>query len=316
MLRKFFVFLSFLSLVGVVGCSSEPDDDPMGGADGGNNNGGADADTAPGEWRNLIDATWVRPPGEGYYCSRVTTTEDLWISEFRAINPEGTHHTVLTVIENPSQPDGEFDCNAGTNADRMIYGSGVGTDPFKFPDGVGVHLPAGTQLLLNLHLFNTTETALNGISGTEIRVVPASEIQHEAEAVLMGPTFTLNIPPGTQTSSGSCTQNGDVTFISVGPHMHQLGTHMKVTAESSIDGTKVIHDAPYTFYEQNAYDLDPHIRMARGDKLRVECTYNNNTGSTVTFGDSSTQEMCFATIYRYPAFGATFGVVCDDGTPF
>jgi hypothetical protein len=181
---------------------------------------------------------------------------------------------------------------------------------------VGVFLPKGTQLLLNLHLFNTTDSDLEGTSGTEIRVVSASDIQHEAEAILMGPTFTLSIPPGTSTNTGSCTQNGDVTFISVGPHMHQLGTHMKVTAESSVEGTKVIHDGAYSFYEQNAYPIEPSIQMKQGDKVKVECTYENNTGSTVSFGDSSTEEMCFATIYRYPALGATFGIVCDDGVSF
>jgi hypothetical protein len=87
---------------------------------------------------------------------------------------------------------------------------------------------------------------------------------------------------------------------------------MKVVAESSVDGDVTIHDAPYSFYEQRLYPIDP-VEMNQGDRVRVACTYDNDTGQTVTFGDSSEQEMCFATMYRYPARGAQFGIVCDSG---
>jgi hypothetical protein len=50
--------------------------------------------------------------------------------------------------------------------------------------------------------------------------------------------------------------------------------------------------------------------MAAGDRVRVECTHQNTTGSTVRFGDSSLQEMCFAGLYRYPAAGGYF--ICTN----
>jgi hypothetical protein len=43
--------------------------------------------------------------------------------------------------------------------------------------------------------------------------------------------------------------------------------------------------------------------MAAGDRLRVYCTYVNDTGQPVTHGESSTDEMCLFGIYRYPALG-------------
>ena len=42
----------------------------------------------------------------------------------------------------------------------------------------------------------------------------------------------------------------------------------------------------------------------------TECTYDNPTGRTVTFGESSTDEMCFTSFMYYPAQGAPF--VCSD----
>jgi hypothetical protein len=146
-------------------------------------------------------------------------------------------------------------------------------------------------------------------------MVPASEIQIEAEAVLMGSTFGLSIPPGENTQVGSCTMEQDLTLLTVSPHMHQLGTHMKVEAVRAA-GNQVVHDLPYDFYDQKLYVLEP-VAMQKDDKIEVSCGYNNTTGGTVKFGDSSTKEMCFATMYRYPKQAASqFGFICDDNIPF
>jgi hypothetical protein len=283
---------------------------------------GADADpnapdAAPGEWTELVSGDWQMNPGnEGYVCVRKTIDQDMYISDFRAVAPEGTHHTVLT-MGSPDGPDGVSGCGAGTNHEAMIYGSGVGTNPFSFPEGVAIHIPAGTQLLLNLHLFNVSDAALQGVSGTEVKTLAADEVVHVAEAVLAGKTFNLNVPDGGEsTQIGYCTMDADVTVLSVSPHMHQLGTHAKIVAELD-SGEMTLHDAAYDFYEQKVYPLAPSLPMAQGDRLRVECTYVNNTGADVSFGDSSTEEMCFSGIYRYPALGGSgiAAFVCDDGIP-
>jgi hypothetical protein len=51
-----------------------------------------------------------------------------------------------------------------------------------------------------------------------------------------------------------------------------------------------------------------------GDKLWTTCTYQNNTGNTMTFGESSLNEMCFTGIYRYPATGGNL-FSCTTGVP-
>jgi hypothetical protein len=83
--------------------------------------------------------------------------------------------------------------------------------------------------------------------------------------------------------------------------MHQLGIHAKVVAESSVDGTRVLHDGPYDFDAQLYYPIEP-IRMAAGDKVRFECTWRNTTDRTVRWGDSSLDEMCAMGLYRFPGW--------------
>jgi len=297
------------------GCGTS---DPAGGtgADGGGGGGGDTPDGGGGGdgWQTLIQGSWSIPAGsEGYHCVRATVPEDMYISEFRAIIPLGTHHTVLAT-DSAGGADGEFDCSANTLGDGAIFGSGVGTNSIAFPPGVAVKLSKGQQLLLNLHLFNISDSALTGTSGTKIKTIPADQVEHEAEVVLMGNVFNLHIPPGESTQTGRCVMNGDVTLFAVNPHMHQLGTHMKVVAKSSVEGDVTMHDGDYDFENQAIYPIDPMVQMKAGDEVDVYCTYNNTTGKTVSFGDSTLDEMCFGTTYRYPARGGQFGVICDSGT--
>jgi Copper type II ascorbate-dependent monooxygenase, C-terminal domain len=267
------------------------------------------ADASTGEWKTLLTGEWTMPPGtEGYVCARHTIDEDLYVNGFDAIKPLGTHHTLLTMGE-PNAPDGLTPCNAGENRPLSVFGSGLGTDLLEFPPGVGLKIAKGSQVLLNLHLFNSGADDLSGLSGTRVRTMPESEVKDIAEGILAG-TLMLRLPPGeTTTSIGHCTMSSDVTLFAVAPHMHQLGIHEKVVAERASADEVVLLDAPYDFNEQS-YGLIEPLKLTKGDRVRVECTHRNTTDKIVTFGESTLSEMCFAGLYRYPADGSVF--LCMD----
>jgi len=65
-----------------------------------------------------------------------------------------------------------------------------------------------------------------------------------------------------------------------------------------------LHDMPYDFEEQKYWLQSPEIELEQDDKIRVTCSYVNDSGGLVTFGDSSDKEMCFGGMYRYPASNA------------
>jgi hypothetical protein len=251
-------------------------------------------------WQTLLTGDWTIQPGaEDYVCVRQTLTSDVYIRGVSAVNPRGTHHTNLTIGE-PTKPDGTYPCTVAENLSVSIFGSGVGTDPVHFPEGVGMKLAAGSQLLLNLHLFNVGDSELSGTSGTEVLPIDESDIEHLAEdnpAVKLD----LNILPDQETTTmGSYTVPDDSVLFAVLPHMHQLGTHSKVVAHSSVDGDRVLHDKPYSFDSQLYYPIES-IRMAMGDTVEYECTWMNTTPRTIHFGQSSLDEMCAMGLYRYPA---------------
>jgi hypothetical protein len=258
-----------------------------------------------GDWQTLLAGDWTMAPGsEGYICVRKTLEEDLIVGVFDAINPPGTHHTLLTMGA-PDAPDGITPCNAGTNRTQSVFGSGVGSIPLAFPKGVALRMKKGTQLLLNLHLFNTGAAPITGTSGTRFQTVAEADAPTPAEGLLAGP-IQLNLPPGQTTkTTGYCTMSIDSTIFAVSPHMHLLGTYQRIAVQHAAGGEEVLYDAPYDFNEQRYFAV-PSIQVKKGDKVSVECTHNNTTATKVTFGESTLSEMCLAGLYRFPADGSPF----------
>ena len=127
-------------------------------------------------------------------------------------------------------------------------------------------------------------------------------------------TTNISIAPGqTATVGGGCTFQKDATLFTYWPHMHQHATHQKVTLTQGGVAT-AIHDADFSFSEQKNYPLSPMLQIHAGDSLRTDCTYTNNDTTTLTFGDSSTAEMCFTGLYRYPKQAISL-FECTEGHP-
>lgn len=294
-----------IAAIVATGCGNANGDDNLG--------PGATVSTGSGTpgagWQLLVSGDWQLPKGtEDYACVYATAQEDVYINSFRPISPFGTHHTVLTAQPTPIQPDGIYACDANTNGPEMLYGSGVDTADYSLPQGVAVKVSAGHQLILNLHLLNASTNPLTGTSGVEVKTLDATDVDFEAEALLAGKTDGLTVGFGETTQSGTCTMGSDVTVGAVFPHMHQLGVHLKATAQPM--GVS-LRDAPYEFDSQQWYPIEP-LALSKGDQLNVDCTYVNNTTDVVGFGDSSYAEMCFLGAMIWPKDPNRDGYTCTQ----
>jgi hypothetical protein len=290
-----------LGLVGCDGESGQGDDDAP----------GVDAqlpgtpDAGPGgvTWTNMIEGSWELTPGqEKYVCVTRTLTEDLVVGGYRPIAPDGTHHTVLSYGD-PNGPDRTFDCGPGTDSPLWIYASGVGTNELILPTGVGVVIPKGKQLNLNLHLYNIGDGIKTGKSGVEGVILTAAQVQHEAELFLPGPLMFG--PTATDTISGDCTAKANQTLVALFPHMHQKGKHFKTEVLRGGTVMATLYDKSYDFDGQE-FILTDQLALQSGDKIRTTCQY---TEAGVSWGNSSDEEMCFSILIRYPRLSA-------NGFPF
>ena len=300
-------------LAAALACSTAACGDPNAGDDAPGVDAAVDATEIPVGWEKLLEGEWTLAAGqEGYYCVYATVPRDVYVKAFRPLIPLGTHHTVLTRYTG-NAPDGVVPCGVGTNGQSMIYGSGVGSPDFTFPAGVGLHLTAGTRLLLNLHLYNASEAPLTGRSGTLFQEATAAEVEHVSEIVLAGPTIGLTVPTGASTQSGTCSlsrvTNQPIQVFALSQHMHKLGRQLKTVVRRSGSPDITLQDVPYDFEHQNFQLVQPAIELRPGDVLTTYCSYDNDTGATVRFGESSDDEMCFSDLFYYPAQGADF--VCS-----
>lgn len=264
-------------------------------------------------WQPLISRSWSLAPGqETYRCKRIQVPADQFITGYCSEGPQGTHHTVLTISDSAPKL-GDYDCSAGTLDKEMLFAGGVATDDLLFPTGVAIKLGAQKYINVNLHLFNTTDNTLSGTSGIYIKTIPQADVVHEADMVFSG-TFSINIPSDNtpHTAVGGCTAPTDWHVFTVWPHMHQIATRQKMTSTASVGGAEmVLLDDAYDFNEQKNYPMQETL-IHQGDRIQTTCTYQNNTGATVNWGDSSTQEMCFTGMYKWPVTTSCPGIPGGD----
>lgn len=261
---------------------------------------------------HLISSDYTIPPGsERYQCQRITADKDLYILKVTPVSPLGVHHEVLA-IDPSNGPDGVSRCGPLDTTWRPLFASGVGSPSLDMPQGVALKVPAGSKLVLDLHLFNARPTGdINGTAAVDVVVADSDEGYQLATVPFIGPVnFTIKAPG---TVSGSCTVSNDTSFFAVFPHMHTTGKHIKISAGRTGSET-VVWDDDYTFEEQR-FGAFPDwkgpkaVALKKGDKISVTCTYDPS-GYGKKFGDSTTDEMCFAISYVTPAIN-TFG-----GSPF
>jgi hypothetical protein len=277
------------------------------------------SDMAPATM-TLISGDYSLAAGqEKFLCVRKTIQSDLLISEITPVNGLATHHEVLGIDTTGSNPDGVADCNTGQEFNvfewKMIFASGVNSPPLTIPDGAALKVSAGQQVVFQMHVLNATQQAVNSSASIAVKLLPAGASADEAQMILAGPIpdhrVTADIPVGVNTVQGKCTLKADTHYFAVFPHMHQIGTHIAVTA--TVGGAaQTLYDNDYMFNNQDFKEWAP-IAMASGDTVGVTCTYDNETGAPVQFGQSSTQEMCYAISYFYPPLPTgSFGDFCTN----
>lgn len=198
----------------------------------------------------------------------------------------------------------------------FLVGWAPGDDVRKpYPDDVGMDMPKGAgSLRMDMHYFNTTGTKTeNDNSGLEICIVKGDHMRPKHAAVTMGftsfgpvlaPAGAVNAP-----STGTCkVQGSNIHLLTAAPHAHKLAVHMKFTLTRASGETIVMHDKDFHFGEQGTYALEPEIVINTGDTVTTTCYYTNPGNTSVTFGESTTNEMCFNFAAYYPAGGLSCGL--------
>ncbi len=173
--------------------------------------------------------------------------------------------------------------------------------PF-LPKGVGILLPKGADIVLQVHYHTSGKPETDR---TKIGVYFCKEPTDKRVRIL--PVFGgLNIPAGNADfkTGGASLLRGDVTLLSVTPHMHLLGREMRVKAITPEEReVPLVYVPDWDFNWQTTYTFKEPIKVPAGTKVKMTARYDNSTANPrnpssppkpVTWGEATTDEMCIA----------------------
>ncbi len=178
-----------------------------------------------------------------------------------------------------------------------------GLDPQDAAKGTGIWLPKGADIVMQVHYHRDGKAETDDTQvGLYFNKAPVDKrIRFGSLDNLM-----INIPAGDShyEVKAAMTVPSNITVFDVIPHMHWLGHDMTVVATFP-DGKKetLVDVQGYDFNWQTRYTYKKPVELPKGTRLNLVAHYDNSTANIhnpnnppkrVTFGEQTTDEMCFA----------------------
>jgi len=257
--------------------------------------------------------------GEVEYTYEIVPThfgEDRWVqmAEFRPGSAAHVHHAVVYIRPPNAEwlrhaPVGE-PFTASTLADPierrqahettsdllLVYAPG--SSPDQWPDGMAKFVPAGSDLVFQMH-YTTNGTAAQ--DQTSMGLVFSKTPPKQRVITLQLNNHALIIPPGAADFrvevQGSLPN--DATLLSFFPHMHLRGKRFEYDIVHDDGSVEVLLRVNYHFHWQLSYKLAEPRWLKAGTKLRAIAWYDNSKNNPhnpdptkmVTWGDQTSDEM-------------------------
>jgi hypothetical protein len=237
--------------------------------------------------------------------------EDKWVTglEIRPENRRAVHHVVLYYrmpgsswlagskpgFANSKPTDG----SEGGGADGFLGGYTPGMPAIKLTPGRAVQLPAGADLVLEMHY---TPYGRATTDRTKIGLNFADEKPFETEWKLFVVTHDFVIPPGDPNFrvNAQITLNSDLKLVNFWPHMHLRGKAFEFRAIFPDGSAEMLLRVPqYRFDWQLTYELASERVLPKGTRIVATAYYDNsvnnpvnpNPAAEVRWGDQTWEEM-------------------------
>ena len=243
-------------------------------------------------------------------------TEDKWIqmSEIRPSSPEHVHHAVVYIrppnstwlrkapVGVPFTPssfsDAEERAEAHATTSDMLLVYAPGSEPDRWPDGMAKFVPAGSDLVFQMHYTTNGHAASDQ---TSIGLVFARQQPKQRVLTLQLTNHTFVIPPRTDDYrvEVSGTLPNDATLLSFFPHMHLRGKRFEYNIVHSDGAVETLLRVNYHFHWQLSYRLAQPLFLKAGTRLQAVAWYDNSDenphnpdpNKTVMWGGQTYEEM-------------------------
>lgn len=213
-----------------------------------------------------------------------------------------------------AQTDGSSSECSGVDPDGELVSGwtvGLGGDWF-LPASVGMDLGAG-DFILEVH-YNNAGPPTTDASGVHVckaktprpETATVSWLGADIWPVGSGLLVPAGATPQSYTAGSTCSpanQTAPIHILRSWPHMHKAGVRMTSTINRLNGDRELIVDHDFSVDTQRAFDT-PAI-LYPGESIRTDCFYDNQTGATIEFGQSTSQEECYDFVIAYPARALT-----------
>jgi len=221
--------------------------------------------------------------------------EDRWVSRVEAVPGErSVVHHILVFLQKPGRR------YTPIYPGELVGGYVPGKRDTGLPPGYGLHMPAGSKLVLQIH-YTPNGIARDDLSQLAIEFRDANEIEQVA-ASGRAINVMFHIPPNAAAHevSASYLFRRDRMLLKLIPHMHVRGKSIRYEAIYP-DGTReVLLDIPrWDFNWQMEYALAEPKLMPAGTELVCTGVFDNSKGNPanpdpeawVEFGEQTWDEM-------------------------
>jgi mono/diheme cytochrome c family protein len=254
--------------------------------------------------------------GDVYRCIVIPTSfaEDRWVTkvEYAPGDRKLVHH-ILSYIDTTgaaerldrADPGLGYTCFGGPGfmSAGGLSGWAPGIQPRVLEDGVGMLLPKGANVVLQIHYHNSGATSRSDRTRMALHFAKGPIEKRQRSIPILNRTFT--IPSGERShevrASWTVPALWSLHANTITPHMHLLGRQMKVTATYP-DGTvrPLIHVDDWDFNWQGTYTFAKLVPLPGGTRIDMIAVFDNSAENPrqpnrpprpVSWGDGTTDEM-------------------------
>jgi hypothetical protein len=234
-----------------------------------------------------------------YFITKTNFKEDVWVqaAEARPGNRGVVHHIIVSYRD----PKGKDRSGGRGIGDGFLVGTAPGDMPLLLPPGVARKIPAGSELIWQMHY------TPNGKEAKDKSQVGLIFYKGKEPPKYLSQTIGISkgdfiIPPGESNLKveSEWTVPRDTLLLSFMPHMHLRGKDFKYDFIYP-DGKKetFLNIPKYDFNWQLAYRTDPGFHLPKGTKIHCTAHFDNSKANKanpdptkeVRWGDQTWEEM-------------------------
>lgn len=239
-----------------------------------------------------------------------------------------------------ADPEPGYSCFGGPGIEiglnslkSLLGGWAPGQRAHLLPDDLGVEIPKGAKLIMQVHYYPVARTAPDqtriGLYLHESKpkntmfMVPILNNSFEIPAGAEAHDVTTTFPTGSLATLFDVLHLVEPTKIAtVFPHMHLLGQQIQVdvTDRRGQVIAPLIYIDKWDFKWQGSYDYVEPMQLKSGQRVKLTCTYNNSESNIwnpnnplipVRWGEKTSDEMClvFLGVYSSALENALGGLV-------